>query len=343
MEKKSFFKRVFLGFLIGIAVIVPGISGSTIAILFKLYKKILSAISNIFKEFKKSIKFLLPIALGGALGFVGGLFAVKKLIDIIPFSIAALFAGLMLGGIPGLFDEVRDVKPTKRHVFGIIIAFFVPLIIASLSVFFINHDKNNLALSAPSIFIFIGLGIVVALTQFIPGASASATLMGFGYYIPLMKSLSFTYIKNDPSVIVVYLLLIAGALLGAFASAKLLDMLTNKFKGLMYFIFIGLSLGSIVCIFYNADMIKVYKEWANGNSFPYLDVFLGIGLFILGVALSYLMVLYTRKKNKEKNKKASLSIKDLCNTYATATFEDFEFVAEIECVDNKTKEDEKVL
>ena len=81
----------------------------------------------------------------------------------------------------------------------------------------------------------------------------------------------------------------------------------------------------------------------NGNSFPYLDVFLGIGLFILGVGLSYLMVLYTRKKNKEKNKKASLSIKDLCNTYATATFEDFEFVAEIECVDNKTKEDEKVL
>ena len=49
---KNWFKSAFTGLLLGLAVILPGISGSTIAILFKLYDKILYAVSNIFKRFK---------------------------------------------------------------------------------------------------------------------------------------------------------------------------------------------------------------------------------------------------------------------------------------------------
>ena len=79
---KSWFKSCILGFLIGLAIIVPGISGSTISILFKLYDKLLYAISNIFKKFKVCVLFLLPILIGGILGIILGFFSVKKLLEI---------------------------------------------------------------------------------------------------------------------------------------------------------------------------------------------------------------------------------------------------------------------
>ena len=50
---KEVAKSGVLGVFIGLAVIVPGISGSTVAIIFKLYRKLLFAIGSIFKKFKK--------------------------------------------------------------------------------------------------------------------------------------------------------------------------------------------------------------------------------------------------------------------------------------------------
>ena len=52
-NKKTWCKSALLGFFIGLAVIVPGISGSTVAIIFKLYDQFLYAVGNLFKKFKK--------------------------------------------------------------------------------------------------------------------------------------------------------------------------------------------------------------------------------------------------------------------------------------------------
>ena len=71
-DRKGFIKSSLLGFFIGLAIIVPGISGSTIAILFKLYDKIIYAISNIFKKFKICFIFLLPIIIGLLIGVLLG-------------------------------------------------------------------------------------------------------------------------------------------------------------------------------------------------------------------------------------------------------------------------------
>ena len=67
-NKKTWCKSGLLGFFIGLAVIVPGISGSTVAIIFKLYDQFLYAVGNLFKKFKQCFAFLLPIGLGMVLG-----------------------------------------------------------------------------------------------------------------------------------------------------------------------------------------------------------------------------------------------------------------------------------
>ena len=89
-----------LGAFIGLAIIVPGVSGSAVAIMMKLYEKLLYALGNIFKKFKRCALFLLPIAAGIVVGFALGFFGVKTLLDIMMFAVVALFAGLMAGAFP---------------------------------------------------------------------------------------------------------------------------------------------------------------------------------------------------------------------------------------------------
>ena len=68
----------------------------------------------------------------------------------------------------------------------------------------------------------------------------------------------------------------------------------------MYYLFIGLSFGSIVTMFFNVDMLEIYQNWAN-NGINLLDLLLGIGLFIIGLIISYNLVLYMRRKNKKES------------------------------------------
>ena len=66
---KELLISIFVGFSIGLSVIVPGISGSTIAIIMKVYDKMMYAFSNLFKKFKLCVLFLIPIGIGVVLGF----------------------------------------------------------------------------------------------------------------------------------------------------------------------------------------------------------------------------------------------------------------------------------
>ena len=109
-NKKTWCKSALLGFFIGLAVIVPGISGSTVAIIFKLYDQFLYALGNLFKKFKQCFLFLLPIGIGIVIGVLLGFISVKKLLDIIPFAVVCLFAGLMCGAFPAVKDELKGAE-----------------------------------------------------------------------------------------------------------------------------------------------------------------------------------------------------------------------------------------
>ena len=105
-----------LGIFIGLAVIIPGVSGSAVAIIMKLYEKLLYAIGNILRSFKKCFWFLLPIAIGAAAGFIVGFFAVKLLLEVMMFAVVALFAGLMAGAFPAVKDELKGEKHTPLRI-----------------------------------------------------------------------------------------------------------------------------------------------------------------------------------------------------------------------------------
>ena len=132
-NQKSWCKSALLGFFIGLAVIVPGISGSTVAIIFKLYDQFLYALGNLFKQFKKCFLFLLPIGVGIVIGVLLGFIAVEKLLQWLPFAVVCLFAGLMCGAFPAVKDEIKGAKITPKRVALFAIGLCIPVALGCVS------------------------------------------------------------------------------------------------------------------------------------------------------------------------------------------------------------------
>lgn len=289
-------KSGILGFFIGLAIIVPGVSGSAVAIIFRLYEKLLFALGNIFKNFKKCFLFLLPILVGAVLGFVGGFFGVKKLIDILPFAIVALFGGLMLGAYPAVADRIKGEKINAPRIILFILGLLIPVAASLVSVFVYGGNKSLDKLSVWHYLLFLLLGYLVAITQIVPGLSATALLMVFGYFKSIMYSVSLTYWKSNPQVFIVYVCLAVGFAVGLVTVSKLMSDVLERHKTPSFFCVCGLSLGAAVTMFFNPDIYKVYTDWAS-KGLSVWELVLGVVLFIGGIFAAYSLVKVERRKN----------------------------------------------
>jgi uncharacterized membrane protein len=90
-----------------------------------------------------------------------------------------------------------------------------------------------------------------------------------------------------------------GFLLGLFTFSKLLTWIFARARQSAYFIIVGLSLGSIVSMFCNGDVMQEYMRWASGSvERPYivLSIVAGVMLFAIGYIGAYLLVRFERKK-----------------------------------------------
>ena len=290
-------KGGLLGFFIGLAIIVPGVSGSTVAIIFKLYHKLLYALGNLTRRFLACLRFLLPIAVGAVIGFGLGFLAIQRLLEVSPFTVIALFAGLMLGAYPAVLDEVRGERRTPPRVLLFLLGLAVPVALCCVSVFAVQGERALEGLQVWHYFLFLVLGFVVAITQIVPGLSATAFLMLVGYFGPLMGSVHLSYWKENPAVFGVYACMIVGFLVGLVVVSKFLTGLLRRHRAATFSVILGLALGSILTMFFNEEVYAVYSGWAAGEPML-LDLLLGVALFILAAAASYMFVRYERKKNK---------------------------------------------
>ena len=146
------------------------------------------------------------------------------------------------------------------------------------------------------------LGAAVAVTQIVPGLSASALLMMAGYFSALMDSVHLSYWQQNPAVFAVYACLIVGFAVGLVGFSRLLSaLLSGRRRVPAFFVICGLSLGSVVTMFFNPDVFAVYQSWA-ANGVETLDLVLGILLFFVGAACSYYFVRKERNKVKALQK-----------------------------------------
>ena len=292
---KEVAKGGILGAFIGLAVIVPGVSGSAVAIIFRLYEKLLYALGGIFRRFKESARFLLPIALGGIVGLAAGFFGVRFLLNLLPFAIVALFAGLMLGAFPAVTDEIKGEKPTPLRIVLFLLGLLFPIGLSALSVFGTPDMLSLENLSWYHYILFLLVGYAIAVTQLVPGLSATALLMTFGCFTPLMNSVSLTYWQENPMVLLVYACLAVGFVLGLLTFSNGLSRLLEKKRAPAFYTIAGLSLGSIVTMFFNPEIVEVYESWTIGAAM-WRELGIGMALFGIGIIAATYFVRYERNR-----------------------------------------------
>ena len=304
---KSFVLALLLGVFIGLAVIVPGVSGSTVAIIFGMYAALLYAIGNIFDDFRRCLAFLIPIGIGAAAGFLGGFLIIQKIFGRYMFTVVCLFAGLMIGAVPALTAEIGKEKRGNAPV-GVgraallALGVLIPIAVGAVSILLGSSSvgaESFTAFPAYLFLLYVPLGAVVSATQIIPGLSATAILMACGQFKPILNSLHLDYILENPSVLGLYLCIGGGFLVGIVIISRVFSKILEKHRISAFFLVVGLSLGSIASMFLNPDMWEIYTAWAGGKAFLG-DVISGALLGIVGFVASFLLTRYELKKNCKK-------------------------------------------
>ncbi len=288
-------KNLFCGMLVGIANIIPGVSGGTIIVILGLFDKLMESISNIFKikiSFKERLEnlwFVLQVVIGAGIGLVLFAKVLNYLFSHFELQTLAFFAGLILLSIPMLKKEELNGKKTNYLFFilGIItialIAYLVPDSKESTITYNELIAKN---LSFGYIIVLVLLGFISGATMIFPGISGSMILLVLGWY-HLFKSY-VAYVTSFNIKILIPLMLIAiGVGLGIIASAKLTNYLLKNHKVNTMSFILGLILASAVIIFFP---IKT-------ELYTLVGIITSIITFIIGGSLIYLL-------DKLKNKKA---------------------------------------
>lgn len=307
-DKKSWLKSALLGFFIGLAVIVPGVSGSTVAIILRMYDQFLYAVGNIFKRFKICFLFLLPILIGAIVGFGLGFLAVQQLMKWMPFAVICLFAGLMVGSFPAVKDELKGVQMNGKRIALLAVGACIPVAVgvySAVSAFNGAEGGANILEAALiwKIILPILVGFVLALTQVVPGLSASAILMVVGWYTLLMNNvhINLETLKNFDLMLLLAGLSV-GFIIGFVILSKLMTIAFQRARDTSYSLIVGLALGSILTMFFNSDIMNIYVGWSK-DGLNVLHLVLGILLLIVGTLGAYALVWIQRKHDKKMQNK----------------------------------------
>ena len=285
------------GIAIGTAIIVPGVSGGTIALVFGAFKRIVDAVDNLFtKNFWRSLLILLPFLIGSILAVAALVFPFQLAFKYSLFSIVCLFAGFILGSIPGITDELKEKEPTKANIIQLVFGFVLAGIIGVFSVIFKFNDKiNALFLERPwylYLIIFV-VGMFGSSGLIVPGFSGSMLLMVIGFYQPILDLVDFSNFWPNVSLGFVFAL---GVLAGFIILSKLMNKMITNHRIATLYVVVGFIFGSLISLFVNSQMFAYI-----GQGLKLLDCILGPILLAVGITLSTLFVIYSRKHKGEQN------------------------------------------
>lgn len=236
MEKiKDFFK----GVLGGIGNIVPGLSGSALLIIIGIYENAIDAISNIFKNFKKSFLYLLPIGLGILVGTFLFSNIIEFSINKFPMATSIIFVGFLIGTIPSLFKQATK----KGFKWSYLISFMIAFILGVLLLFFKeNSNVSEITFNFNGIIKLISMGILLACSTIIPGISSTVLLSMFGLYGIYLHAINTLNIKLLIPVLL-------GLAIGGFILSKIINYLLKKQYGYTFFAIVGFTVSTIPALF----------------------------------------------------------------------------------------------
>ncbi len=285
---------IIKGFIIGIAFVIPGVSGGTLAIYLGVYKKLLHSIGNIFQEFKESLQFLIPLFLGIGISIVLLAKIFGLLLEWNSFIVFGFFIGLILGGVKQIYQEANKSKLDISSVLSFLFSFSIIILLIIFGKIKSSTGIEHIEITFSNLILVFLLGALASMTMIIPGISGSALLIVLGFYTAIVSNVvgnifDFTNIVYNLEIIIPFAL---GALLGVILISRLIEYVLEHFNSQTYYAILGFILASVIAMFFEIRDPSTSLEFTKQtpiyqNVFQYIIdnwgiVIIGIITFILG-------------------------------------------------------------
>ena len=275
-------KLILCGAVVGVANIIPGVSGGTMAVVLNLYDQLIESVSGMFRHFWKSMKFLVPFMFGAGAGIV----ALSKLIEVLLekqyMAVNFFFIGVVIGSIPLLWGKMiytddsksEKIKVKAGHIISAAIPFLlmIGMAVGMMLIGEGNGDAMYTVLTVRSFVVLLFSLMLSAFCMIIPGLSGSFIMVLLGVYPSIIGAISdMNVLLLIPAVI--------GAAIGILFGAKIIDRVLTRFPNHSFFAIMGFVLGSIPVLLCKIGQADAYRGG--------LTLAVSVLVLIGGAALSY--------------------------------------------------------
>ena len=248
----KWFLDVLRGTVIGLANVIPGVSGGTMMVSMGIYDKLIWSINHLFKKFKECFKILLPYIIGMLAAIIIGSFALKAAFRDYPLPTNTLFIGLILGSLPFILKEMKGEKIGWQGVLAFALLFGLVVFLKAIEA----ENTAKVSLNVGTVLLMLLMGAICSAAMVIPGVSGSMILKTLGYYEPVVTEAIPGLVKGITSGnwsavlenIGILLPFLIGIVAGIFGIAKLIEVLMRKWKGRTYCGILGMVAASPVVI-----------------------------------------------------------------------------------------------
>lgn len=291
------------GALIGIALVIPGLSGSIFAVVVGLYDRLLAAVNHFREAPRTHLRLLLPVGLGAVLGILLSTKAILLVTASWPLPSYSFFIGLVLGIGPFIYRKITQVPFKAWYVLLPVLGFAAIYGLAKLSG---EQPENLIAITRLNSLTDAGTmtfaGVFAVALMAIPGISGSIMLMVIDQYGTVYNAVSAigpalrallagNWAAFQEQLLTVALLgpFMVGAIVGLLVIAKVMEMLLKRFEAQVYYAVIGIVLA--------AALILVETGLK-----PYWPASTGIGVIltvVAGVVLGVLATIFLDKPSDE--------------------------------------------
>jgi len=290
---KKLINNLFKGIAMGVADVVPGVSGGTIALVLGIYEQLLENISNcalgLGKILKRDISgfiqqlkkvnffFLIPVIAGMFVTIISISGPMVDLLEEHPEPMSGLFFGLVAASAFIAFSLINFWNLQK-----------IMYSLATAIIFFALLGFRSNAFEDPSLFIFFLSGFIAICAWILPGVSGAFLLLVMGNYASVLSAIDNQDFEKLS-------MLSFGAIIGLAVFSTLLKFLLDKHRDIVLSCLIGLMLGSSRVLWpwpngvgvINKDGNEILSgtnvDWPNSNNFltPLLLGFLAFGLVLI--------------------------------------------------------------
>lgn len=271
--KNNNFSTVLKGLIVGGTMLVPGVSGGSMAMILGVYTKLVRAVSSFMKNIKENFLFLALFCMGGGLGVL--LFAkpILYLIETYPMPMSYFFLGAVAASVPLILKEAKVKAFSWKVPVYIVIGILVVMMFSTFTRETFQPDATGGVMNL----LLLGIaGFIAAVALILPGISVSYILLIMGLYDTTIKAISEFYL---PFLIP----LGVGLVLGIILTTKILEYVMTKYPEATYLIILGFILGSLN---------EIFPGIPNG-----VTIIICLVTFLMGFGGIYYLSLRELKKN----------------------------------------------